>query len=411
MSTGGVSPIEDEFEPECGLHPLIWVDVGADASHQGGRRSDPRKLTRRFQGDGVKTMAQQWYYARGDQRTGPITSKQLKTLAASGGLRPTDLVWAEGMEQWKEARLVQGLFHPDEAGHRQGPPPLPTDLPGAPTIAAQGGPYGDARGKETGGTRSLRESLTAATLNAGEAIRQVGGNQTVQAALGFASDFKEGIAEDRSFAGLPASEWKRLALLVGAAGLATAIGFYRPAVGWLFLLGSIWVFRDARLRGNSAVKWSLATIPFGPTVLPFYLSSRHLREGEAREGGRAWNVLKLFALFWTVTIAMCAFIGIGGVSETAAQASSDAERAGVAIGATIGLGLLFVFWFFPFVGSLLLGLLLKKSSVVERGPTGGGGSTVHGIRKPFLIAGAVGFLVVMVAGGMRESGEAQAKKL
>lgn len=55
-------------------------------------------------------MAQQWFYARGGQKAGPITSKQLREMAAAGGLRPTDLVWTEGMEQWKEARLVKGLF-------------------------------------------------------------------------------------------------------------------------------------------------------------------------------------------------------------------------------------------------------------------------------------------------------------
>ena len=31
-------------------------------------------------------MSQQWFYARGDQKTGPITSKQLRELVAAGSL-------------------------------------------------------------------------------------------------------------------------------------------------------------------------------------------------------------------------------------------------------------------------------------------------------------------------------------
>lgn len=52
-------------------------------------------------------MAQQWSYARGGQKSGPITSKQLRELAAVGGLLPADLVRAEGMGQQKEFLMVE----------------------------------------------------------------------------------------------------------------------------------------------------------------------------------------------------------------------------------------------------------------------------------------------------------------
>lgn len=61
-------------------------------------------------------MAQQWYYAQGSRKTGPITPKQLRELAACGTLRPTDLVWTDGNDQGREARLVKGLFASVEAG-------------------------------------------------------------------------------------------------------------------------------------------------------------------------------------------------------------------------------------------------------------------------------------------------------
>lgn len=44
-------------------------------------------------------MSQQWHYAQDGQQQGPITPSELKSLAASGKIRPTDLVWREGMDQ------------------------------------------------------------------------------------------------------------------------------------------------------------------------------------------------------------------------------------------------------------------------------------------------------------------------
>src|SRR5580704_4975442 len=47
---------------------------------------------------GSSVMAEvQWYYARDDEQLGPLPPSELRRLAASGGLAPTDLVWREGM--------------------------------------------------------------------------------------------------------------------------------------------------------------------------------------------------------------------------------------------------------------------------------------------------------------------------
>jgi len=51
-----------------------------------------------------------WYYAIDDQEHGPVTPAQLKEVARKGGLRPTDLVWKQGLDDWKPARHVAGLF-------------------------------------------------------------------------------------------------------------------------------------------------------------------------------------------------------------------------------------------------------------------------------------------------------------
>lgn len=55
-------------------------------------------------------MADDWYYSIGGQKSGPVSAAQLKGLAESGDLKPTDLVWRDGMGQWAVAKAVRGLF-------------------------------------------------------------------------------------------------------------------------------------------------------------------------------------------------------------------------------------------------------------------------------------------------------------
>src|SRR2546423_8781814 len=80
-------------------------------------------------------MASEWYYSHDGARHGPISTDQLKDLAAAGRLRPNDLVWKEGMENWTPAAKVKGLLAtPARAAARAtdtegGPSPgLPRDI-------------------------------------------------------------------------------------------------------------------------------------------------------------------------------------------------------------------------------------------------------------------------------------------
>ena len=51
-----------------------------------------------------------WYYAQNDQERGPVSTAELRSLAATGKLRSSDLVWKEGMEVWTAASQVKGLM-------------------------------------------------------------------------------------------------------------------------------------------------------------------------------------------------------------------------------------------------------------------------------------------------------------
>jgi GYF domain 2 len=69
-------------------------------------------------------MEPEYYYSQAGQRLGPVPGEQLKQLAASGHLQPTDLIWKEGMSGWVAAAKVKGLFPaPPEPARATDPPP------------------------------------------------------------------------------------------------------------------------------------------------------------------------------------------------------------------------------------------------------------------------------------------------
>ncbi|HUY33297.1 MAG TPA: GYF domain-containing protein [Pirellulales bacterium] len=55
-------------------------------------------------------MSQQFFIRRGDQEQGPFTPEQIKQLAATGKLVPTDLVRTTDESEWRQARSITGLF-------------------------------------------------------------------------------------------------------------------------------------------------------------------------------------------------------------------------------------------------------------------------------------------------------------
>ena len=143
---------------------------------------------------------------------------------------------------------------------------------------------------------------------------------------------------------------------------------------WYWLLNvaiALWVFFDARSRKmDQPVLWAIGTAILMIVVIPFYFAKRPLKDGEVREGGTAWNVIKSFAIFWTLFMFIAGVAGMMAVSNVVNKASSGAEQAGAAIGTALGMGMIIGLWFVVIVGALVIGLFFKKSSIVEKGPTG-----------------------------------------
>ncbi|MFH1922177.1 MAG: DUF4339 domain-containing protein [Planctomycetota bacterium] len=91
----------------------------------------------------------QWYYAKNNEQHGPVSATELKQLAAGGELKPSDLVWHEGMDEWAPARKIKGLFQEDVPA-----PPKPVERP--PKPPATGGSPSAFENSEAAFERSRR---------------------------------------------------------------------------------------------------------------------------------------------------------------------------------------------------------------------------------------------------------------
>jgi hypothetical protein len=69
-----------------------------------------------------------WWYAKEGERFGPIDESELRSKLVSAEVQPTDLVWQEGMDDWKPAMEVFPAT-PDEAPQSEAPSGAPGPEP------------------------------------------------------------------------------------------------------------------------------------------------------------------------------------------------------------------------------------------------------------------------------------------
>jgi hypothetical protein len=144
-------------------------------------------------------------------------------------------------------------------------------------------------------------------------------------------------------------------------------------IGLIVALAAIaWMISDARARRMPDVAgYAVLTFLLLPVGLAAYFVRRPLKSGERREGGVGWNFCRYLALYWTVAMLLLAVGSCASVAGNAPSPGADsASQAGFAIGSMLGLGCLFGVWLVPLLVMLVIGLLLRKSSLVEVGPTG-----------------------------------------
>jgi hypothetical protein len=97
----------------------------------------------------------EWYLARDGQQHGPVTDAELKKIIELGYLRPTDLVWRQGMPDWGVAEAVLGL-RPNPAAATGAPAPMAHTSP-----AQAGRPADPAHSNQAGMAHAPRDAKPA----------------------------------------------------------------------------------------------------------------------------------------------------------------------------------------------------------------------------------------------------------
>jgi len=86
-----------------------------------------------------------YYLGKNGQQSGPFSMEQLQTMATSGQIAPADLLWTQGMAEWKPASsILSGVFPAQPTPPTPGveptasavPPPPPSRPATPPNISA-----------------------------------------------------------------------------------------------------------------------------------------------------------------------------------------------------------------------------------------------------------------------------------
>jgi hypothetical protein len=89
-------------------------------------------------------MAHKWYYATDGEELGPFTREEFQKHADTGKLTPTDLVWREGLSEWKLASSLKGLFEPGDNPERA---TMKDQVESAKTLLRRAGAFAEQVGK------------------------------------------------------------------------------------------------------------------------------------------------------------------------------------------------------------------------------------------------------------------------
>jgi hypothetical protein len=139
---------------------------------------------------------------------------------------------------------------------------------------------------------------------------------------------------------------------------------------WYLITGVICVlliWNNNRNRNANIVKYALISILFPPIGYGLWQAEKPLIGDEKRYGGKGWNVLKWVAIIHTILCIIWAIYGMFIGAEVASNTTSEYGKAGAVIGAGLGIMMIMVVWFVGVVGSLVLGLILKKP-ITEEAP-------------------------------------------
>ena len=139
---------------------------------------------------------------------------------------------------------------------------------------------------------------------------------------------------------------------------------------WYFITGlicAVLIWLNNKERNAPIVKYIVISILFPQLGYGLWQAEKPLIGNEERYGGKGWNIMKWFAIFHTIFCVIWAVYGLVVGSDVASKTNDDFGRAGAVIGTGLGIIMIMMVWFGGVLGSLILGLILKKPIVEKAG--------------------------------------------
>ena len=112
-------------------------------------------------------MAAEWFYTTKKQQMGPVSWMDLRELADTGILKPHDMVWTEGMEEWVKAVQQRGLFAHGDGGGRISATKLPPGRRGRRTDEDELDEDDDVRSRKKAKKRAVERTKMTTGLKVG----------------------------------------------------------------------------------------------------------------------------------------------------------------------------------------------------------------------------------------------------
>jgi hypothetical protein len=271
-----------------------------------------------------------WYESNGEQK-GPVSAAQLKGLANSGELQPTDMIWKEGAPDWVTAGSVKGLF-PEGVAAAAGATSAPPETAG-PTFQARSssqGMYGaapDFRQATAAAKEASQEAVNAVKIlitdpigGIAKAYDSLGPGKALSVGIVFIVAFfiAELIAAILGSSGLPGAS-------AGYGGGFTFKGYMRELLSSAAMVGTfLGMCVLLRTTCRSSAKFAADVFLIGVSLLPFTILTLILGLFAAiLKPGFFYVLLNvdlvIFALAFTVFLMFSGLTKIYGATERVAS--------------------------------------------------------------------------------------------
>jgi hypothetical protein len=136
------------------------------------------------------------------------------------------------------------------------------------------------------------------------------------------------------------------------------------------ILAALVMIDSTKREVKSPPMWGIAMFLFGPFTLALYLARRPLVADEIRSGGAIWNYSRYFTYGWSLLMFMLAISQVFHLNVHDGIMQTTLHWAGLTLSNKAGLVMHAKLWLLPVIGISFVGLIFRRRSILEIGPTG-----------------------------------------